>query len=257
MMAARHLVPAIPFQPGTPVMRGRGSPFDGILRDEGFRPRMSARLAPDRVRSGYRLRPQRHVRVRGAVPDHGPLARPVIVKVVLADRGKGAGRRRIGTLLDYIAKDGPLFDRTRAGIDPKVVAAAWGEDRRIFHVILSPEHGARLDMADYARAVVASWERRLGPLEWVASVEEKPDRAHAGGNRHLHIALRGVQGRCDLVLDRDVVSGWLRADAVAVATERLGPMDLEERRRLDLRAERLREERAVERALERGGGRER
>lgn len=228
-------------------MRGRGSPFDGILRDDGFRPRMAARLGPERTVGGYRPRPQRHVRVRGAVPDHGPLARPVVVKLVLADRARGARARRIPNLLAYVAKEGPLFDAARTGLDPRTVAAAWGEDRRIFHVILSPEHGARLDMTEYARAVAAAWERRLGPLEWVAAVEAKPDRAHLEGNRHLHVALRGVQGGCDLVLDREVITGWLRADAVAVATERLGPMDLEERHRLDRRAERLREERSLDR----------
>ncbi|MFM2045775.1 MAG: hypothetical protein RLY86_4351, partial [Pseudomonadota bacterium] len=82
----------------------------------------------------------------------------------------------VKALANYLAKQGPLFDRTSADVDKDALAARWAEDRRVFHVIVSPNDGHRIDdMAGFARDLVAAWERRTGPLEWAASVETKPD----------------------------------------------------------------------------------
>ena len=221
--------------------------FGGILDDDGFKARMKA-LADRgrRLARAYTRRPMQKVRVKGAPPATGAYARPVTVKVLYHDRARGAYPNTVAVLANYLAKEGPLFDRDRLGIDTAEIVDAWSADRRVFHVIVSPNDGHRIDdMVSYGRDVVAAWERRVGPLEWVASVERKPDMAHRQGNQHLHIMVRGVQHDRDLHLDPDVVSRWLRHDAIEVTTDRLGYMTERERQDFDrqlVEMQRLREQ---------------
>lgn len=228
-------------------MGWRGSIFDGIASDDGFRARMKA-LA-DRGRTlarAYVRRPERRVTVRAAPKAAEAYARPVNVKVLYHDRARGAFPNSAAALANYLAKDGPLFDRERLGIDGQDIAEAWGHDRRVFHVIVSPNDGDRIgDMVSYGRAVMAAWENRVGRLDWVASVERKPDMAHAHGNQHLHVMIRGVQDERDLFFERDVVTHWFRADAIDVTTRTLGWMDERERQAYERQLaamERLREQ---------------
>ena len=233
-------------------MPGR-STFDGILQDDAFKARMRAladrgrRLARD-----YRRRPERRVRAKGAAPTQpSAYARPVVVKAFYYDRRNGAYASSVAALANYLTKQGPLFDREGEGVDKSRIVEAWSHDRRVFHVVVSPNDGDRIeDMVGYGREVVAAWERRVGPLEWVAAVETKPDMAHPHGNRHLHVMVRGVQHEHDLWLDRAVISHGLRRDAVEVATDRLGFMDERERRAHQRQLEVMRERRE-ERARQR------
>ncbi|MGQ9370701.1 hypothetical protein [Azospirillum sp. ST 5-10] len=243
-------------------MRWRGSIFDGIAADDGFKARMKA-LA-DRGRTlarGFVRRSECRVRVHAAAAAHGAYARPVNVKMLYHDRARGAFPNSVAVLANYLAKEGPLFDREQFGVDKDAIAAAWSDDRRVFHVIVSPNDGHRIDdMVTYGRDVMAAWEGRVGRLEWVASIETKPDMAHPQGNKHLHVMIRGVQDERDLFFERDVVTHWLRHDAVEVTTRTLGWMDERERqayeRQLDAMARR-REERARARDdLPELGGRE-
>lgn len=228
-------------------MGWRGSIFDGIASDDGFKARMKA-LA-DRGRSlarAYIRRPERRVKVRAAPKAAGAYARPVNVKVLYHDRARGAFPNSVAVLANYLAKDGPLFDRDRLGIDRQDIVDAWSGDRRVFHVIVSPNDGQRIDdMVAYGRDVMAAWESRVGRLEWVASVETKPDMAHPDGNKHLHVMIRGVQDDRDLFFERDVVTHWFRADAIDVTTRTLGWMDERERQAYErqlIEMERLREQ---------------
>ena len=228
-------------------MARRGSIFDGILNDDAFRARMKAlgdrsrRLAGD-----YTRRRERRVKVRGAPNAASAYARPVTVKVIYHDRARGAYPNSVAALAGYLSKEGPLFDRDRAGIDTVEIVEAWGADRRVFHVIVSPNDGHRIaDMTAYGREIVAAWEERIGPLEWVAAVERKPDMAHPDGNQHLHVMVRGVQHDRDLFLDPAVVTHWLRFDAIEVTTDRLGYMTERERRDFErqlVEMQRLREQ---------------
>lgn len=243
-------------------MGWRGSIFDGLSADDGFKARMKA-LADRgrRLARAYTRRPMQRVRVKGAAPQAGAYARPVTVKVLYHDRARGAYPNTVAVLANYLAKEGPLFDRDRTGIDKDAVAEAWSNDRRVFHVIVSPNDGHRIDdMVSYGRDVVAAWERRVGDLEWVAAVERKPDMAHPDGNQHLHIMLRGVRNDRDLYLEPDVVSRWLRFDAVEVTTDRVGCMTERERQSYErqlVEMERLRQERGREReGRQEPGGRE-
>jgi hypothetical protein len=232
-------------------MPGRTSIFDGILQGDAFKARMKAladrgrRLARDYVR-----RPERRVRAKGAVVAMpSAYARPVVVKVFYYDRRNGACANSVAALANYLTKQGSLFDREGEGIDKDRVVEAWAHDRRVFHVVVSPNDGDRIaDMVGYGREVVAAWERRVGPLEWVAVVETKPDMAHPEGNKHLHVMIRGVQHEHDLWLDRAVIRHGLRHDAVEVATDRLGWMDERERRDVERQLAVMRERRAQERA---------
>ncbi len=245
-------------------MRWRGSIFDGLSADDGFKARMKA-LA-DRGRAlarGYVRRSERRVRVRAAPASPNAYARPVNVKLLYHDRARGAFPNSVAVLANYLAKDGPLFDRDRLGIDKGEVAASWSDDRRVFHVIVSPNDGHRIDdMVAYGREVMTAWERRVGELEWVAAVERKPDMAHAQGNQHLHVMIRGVQDDRDLYFERDVVTHWFRHDAVEVTTRTLGWMDERERQAYERQLalmQRLREERGREigrDGLDNLGGRE-
>lgn len=223
----------------------RGSIYDGLLEADGFKARMKAladrgrRLARD-----YRRRSERRVRARAAAAQPSAYARPVVVKAFYYDRRNGAYANSVAALANYLTKQGPLFDREGEGVDKERIVDAWSHDRRVFHVVVSPNDGDRIDdMAGYGRAVVAAWERRVGPLEWVAAVETKPDMAHPQGNRHLHVMVRGVQHEHDLFLDREVIGHGLRQDAVEVATDRLGWMDERERRGFERQLELMRERR--------------
>jgi hypothetical protein len=234
----------------------RGSIFDGILRDDGLRGRMKA-LADRgrRLARGYVARPSRRARTPAPAGEGSPWLRPVTVKLIYHDRARGALPNTTAALATYIAKEGPLFDRNQVGIDPRAVAEEWSRDRRVFHVIVSPDDGWRLhDMVGYARSVLEAWEARIGPLDWVASVERKPDAAHPQGNRHLHVMIRGVQQGCDLVLPERTVTRELRLDAMEAATDRLGWMDERERRDYERRVELARERRELERGRERDPG---
>lgn len=204
-----------------------------------------------RLATGWSRRPERRVTVPGAPHEAAPHARRVTVKVIVHDRARGAFPNTVSALAGYLAKEGRLFDRDRDDVDPRRIVRDWSEDRRVFHVIVSPNDGARIaDMPAYAREVVAAWERRVGPLEWVASVEAKPDRAHPEGNRHLHVMVRGVQDDRDLSFGHSVIAHWLRHDAMEAATDRLGWMDERERRAVEARA--LERERRRDRPRERG-----
>ncbi|WP_247896621.1 hypothetical protein [Azospirillum argentinense] len=99
-------------------MRWRGSIFDGLSADDGFKASMKA-LA-DRGRAlarGYVRRPERRVRMRAAPASPNAYARPVNVKLLYHDRARGAFPNSVAVLANYLAKDGPLFDRDRLGID--------------------------------------------------------------------------------------------------------------------------------------------
>lgn len=159
-----------------------------------------------------------------------PYARPVIVKAKYYDKARTGGKNMAGVLLRYMEKDGRLFGRDEdREIDRREVERNWMNDRLLWHFIESPNDGHAMtddEMKVLARETIERWEQRLGPLDWVACVESKPDAAHPDGNRHLHIAVRGVQDSRDLWIDEEMFSKQtLRFDAMEAATDRLGYMN--------------------------------
>jgi hypothetical protein len=189
----------------------------------------------------YTVRAGRREVGAGFYPPAGPEQRMAVASTTEYDRGAKAGPKggpapgssMVRDKVSYITRDGQeLFGRDGL-MDGQKVAQEWGSDRKLFQVVVSPNDGHRLDMQEYARAVVARWEQHTGPLEWVAAVHEKPDMAHAQGNRHVHVLIRGVQDGRDIRFSQAVIQHGFREMAREVATERLGPMSKREQRDLE------------------------
>lgn len=153
----------------------------------------------------------------------------VIVKALLS-RHAGRGPARAAALskhLVYLGRAGAglegdrpeFFDRHGDWIDPET--AAWSADRHHFRFILSPEHGDRLELKPYVRAVMDRVAADLGEpgLRWLATCHYDTDQPHA----HVLVRGRRADGR-DLVIARDYIGYGFRARAQEVAQERLGDL---------------------------------
>jgi type IV secretory pathway VirD2 relaxase len=91
-------------------------------------------------------------------------------------------------------------------------------DERLFKIIVSPEFADRLDFQQHTRELMLRIERDMGKrLEWVAAVH------HNTEHPHVHIALRGIDGRgMPFRLPREYIRGGMRERAEGIATESLG-----------------------------------
>lgn len=241
-------------------MLRRPAIHEGILDiDRSFKARMAARRGrADALADAPRRQPTLRIRAaarRAAAPAREHL-RPVVVKVRYHDRGGGAGSGMVRRLARYLEKEGPAFTAAADTVAAEAATAGWSRDRRVFHVIVSPNDGDRLpDARAFTRRYMAELTAELGPLDWVAAVEAKPDMAHPAGNRHVHLLVRGSRDGRDIVFDRAVVQDRFRHHAMAVATDLLGCLAETERRQLALQAAAMRTERA--RRSPRRPGRER
>jgi hypothetical protein len=120
----------------------------------------------------------------------------------------------------------PAFDATRERIDAYGAVRAWGEDRRYWKMIISPERGNDMkDFLGYMREVMAAVERdvltddelkRGERLQWVGAIHTDTD------HRHAHVILRGRIGGRDLTLNKAYLSHGIRARASEIATQHLG-----------------------------------
>jgi len=181
--------------------------------------RISARVWGRRRRPRAHLRPSSHL---GAAPS--ALQRS-IVKVRLVPNRSGTRWRAHGR---YLAREGAQepgrlglgFDAEEQEIDLAARLGSWQRegDRRLWKIIVSPEHGDRLDLRRHARELVAHMEGDLGTeLEWVAI--EHFDTAHP----HLHVIVRGRDdsGR-PLYLSTAYLSRGIRERSQELATRSLG-----------------------------------
>jgi hypothetical protein len=229
---------------------GGGSMRRGeILNHDDFK--IQARGHKERMERIARLnsgRPPKRVGQRRPTGGQSRYTRSVVVKVMYRDRAT-AGGRMVADLANYLEKEGPMFDRAGETTAQNVIQE-WGEDRRVFHVIVSPEDGNKLThepMQDYARDVVSRWEERTGhKLQWVASVEEKADAAHPDGNKHLHIMIRGEQDGRLLFFEKEIITDGFRHDAKEAMTDRLGYMTHTQYQEMQQRKEILEQERRLE-----------
>jgi type IV secretory pathway VirD2 relaxase len=106
---------------------------------------------------------------------------------------------------------------------------AWQKagDARLWKIVVSPEAGARVDLAGHARQLVAQMESDLGTrLEWVAI--DHHDTAHP----HVHIVVRGLdeEGKV-LLLARDYIRTGIRARSQELLTRTHGHRQEHEHRR--------------------------
>lgn len=117
-------------------------------------------------------------------------------------------------------KDPAGFNHEETGVDIPQRLESWQSsgDSKLFRVIISPEEGERLSMAEYTKQVMRRVEEQTGmQLEWVGVVHNNTDHPHA------HVAIRGVtrDGK-DVHFDRDFIKSGFRAEAQHAATDTLG-----------------------------------
>ena len=172
----------------------------------------------------------------------------VKARVVRHSRSPGANvSSSLRKHIDYLQRDGVSEGATR-GIafdadrelsvdDLGAFREALTPDRHHFRFIVSPEHGAELDLGLYTRELVASMEADLGTsLQWLSVAHYDTD------NPHVHLLVRGKdEAGADLVINREYISRGLRVQAMEVATRFLGPrpqQEIERSQRLELIADR-------------------
>ncbi len=164
---------------------------------------------------------------RGALTTGQPRAymQRSVVKVSYSRNTKSASWAAHGR---YLARDGAQregekglgFNAERDDLNLAKLLGGWQKagDERLFRIIVSPENGARLDLREHARELVAQMERDLNTrLEWAAIDHHNTD------NPHLHLLIRGrdEQGR-PLSIDRGYIQSGIRTRSAEIASRELG-----------------------------------
>lgn len=165
--------------------------------------------------------------------------RQVIVKVrshnhatptkTARERGPGVLKAHVNYLLRTLKAQGGespigLYNGSEENIDFKNTQHIWGNEKRHFRIVLSPQDGKELDLQRYARDLMGHMEADLGTkLEWVAANHYDTD------NPHVHIVIRGKddQGR-DLLIPPDYITHGIRNRAETIVQQELGPLTLVE-----------------------------
>jgi hypothetical protein len=167
----------------------------------------------------------------------------VVVKAFVARHGglRGAadpGKAIVGHVR-YLARDGVGMDGTEAGFygpvgglerhEVREATSAWADDRHHFRLIISPEHGDRIEhLEGYVRGVMADVAANLKEpgLAWIAINHFDTDQPHA----HVLIRGRRASGQT-LVMPRRTISHTIRERAEARAQELLGDQSREQAER--------------------------
>ncbi len=111
------------------------------------------------------------------------------------------------------------MEKTYERVSPPEFKQIKGE-QRFYKFIISPEHGSKLDLKEYTRAVLKSAEEHLGQrLQWTAAEHRNTD------NPHVHVVVRGVDHagqHVDFRKHPEFVKTHLRESARDIATGILG-----------------------------------
>ena len=167
----------------------------------------------------------------------------VMVKAFVGRHGGAGGARNAGQAvsrhLRYLAREGmgadgsePGFYGPEGGLERDHVheaCASWDGDRHHFRLIISPEHGDKIDDMDaYVRDVMerVAGDLREPKIAWVAINHHDTDQPHA----HVLIRGRRANGR-HLVIPRKVISHGIRGHAEDRAQELLGDQSRSEAER--------------------------
>jgi Protein of unknown function (DUF3363) len=167
----------------------------------------------------------------------------VMVKAFVGRHGGAGGAKNAGQAvsrhLRYLAREGMGADGTETGFyGPEgglernhvhKACASWDGDRHHFRLIISPEHGDKIDDMDaYVQDVMerVAGDLREPKMAWVAINHHDTDQPHA------HVLIRGkrANGR-DLVIPRKVISYGIRGHAEDCAQELLGDQSRSEAER--------------------------
>jgi type IV secretory pathway VirD2 relaxase len=112
------------------------------------------------------------------------------------------------------------FNYESNAIDIKTKLREWQkeDDSHFFKLIVSPEHGHKLDLKQHAKDLMEHVQKDLRTkLEWVAIDHHNTDHPH------LHVLIRGVDERGkELVIERDYLSHGFRHHSQELATRVLG-----------------------------------
>jgi type IV secretory pathway VirD2 relaxase len=231
----------------SPAPLKRGVPEPDLEHDD-FKPRLTTRILRERggilgrlkrtakVSNRVTKRPASRMKdsVRGRL--HGVREYPqrVVVKARVVS-GRGASSlERMRKHRSYLTRSGTgltgsrpeFFDaggrRTQDELHQS--GTSWVSDPHHFRFIISPEQGAKLELEDYVRTVMASVEADLKTrLEWYGVCHHNTDNAHA------HVVLRGVDDTGEpLVISREYLSHGVRHVAEREASVRLGMRGPEE-----------------------------
>jgi len=172
-----------------------------------------------------------------------PRNQRVITRAPISMNGTGKSWYKHGA---YLQREGAQQDGRGLGFDAEgnairipTTVARWQRegDRCLFRIMLSPEHGDRIDLQTFTQATMRSVEKDLGkPLEWVAIDH------HNTAHDHVHVCMRGVdrEGH-ELRIAQDYLYRGIAARASDLLTRELGW-------RLEPELEQARE-RALERLL--------
>ncbi|CAN1528704.1 hypothetical protein MCERH10_01312 [Caulobacteraceae bacterium] len=170
----------------------------------------------------------------GGVTLYVPAAQRAMVKVFIGrhsgPRGVANPGKALAQHVSYLAREGAGQDGVDAGFydldgsrnaeEVGAQCAGWEQDRHHFRLIISAEHGDKIDDMDaYVKGVMekVSLDLKEPNLEWVAVNHYDTDQPHS------HVMMRGkrANGR-DLVLPRSYVSHGLRERAQEQAQSILG-----------------------------------
>jgi hypothetical protein len=163
-----------------------------------------------------------------------PASQRALVKVFIGrhsgPRGVANPGKALAQHVSYLAREGAgqdgvvagfyNLDGPRNGEEVAAQCAGWEQDRHHFRLIISAEHGDKIDDLDaYVKGVMerVSLDLKEPNLEWVAVNHYDTDQPHS------HVMMRGrrANGK-DLVLPRSYVSHGLRERAQAQAQAILG-----------------------------------
>ncbi len=204
-----------------------------LKTDAPVRAGMLRRLAASaRFAHGDRAGALRAAQRRSGRPFRVDVRQRVVVKA-LVSRHAGAGGVQGAALMRHASYLGraragaeggrpEFFDRDRDDIAARDTVRGWTEDRHHFRLIVSPEHGDRIeDFPGYVREMMGRVAKDLGEpeLTWIATAHFDTDQPHA------HVLVRGRRGDGrDLVIPRAYVGYGIRARAQEVAQELLGDL---------------------------------
>lgn len=170
----------------------------------------------------------------GGVTLYVPAGQRAVVKVFIGrhsgPRGVANPGKALAQHVSYLAREGAGQDGVDAGFydldgsrnaeEVGAECAGWQQDRHHFRLIISAEHGDKIDDMDaYVKGVMekVSIDLKEPNLEWVAVNHYDTDQPHS------HVMVRGkrANGR-DLVIPRSYVSHGLRERAQEQAQAILG-----------------------------------
>ncbi|MCZ8208598.1 MAG: hypothetical protein O9270_10430 [Aquidulcibacter sp.] len=163
-----------------------------------------------------------------------PASQRAMVKVFIGrhsgTRGVANPGKALAQHVSYLAREGAGQDGVDAGFydldgsrnaeEVGVQCAGWEQDRHHFRLIISAEHGDKIeDMDAYVKGVMekVSLDLKEPNLEWVAVNHYDTDQPHS------HVMMRGKRANGkDLVMPRSYVSHGLRERAQEQAQSILG-----------------------------------